>query len=194
MTKSFLLAAALSFAVPCVSSGPAARAEEKVPAAAAPAPVYPALRTLFADLESSFRRRDRALFEKHIYEKAWRKNFAGGSGTSLKKLFRQGARKKWFLKPDLDRVERVGDKSLIVPCEVYSWTKDRSLQRVFVMLGKHEGRWVLVGGGKKHEQVLALAERFDKDEALAPPAAREQKKAEEAQPAPPPATAPAPAP
>ena len=152
-------------------------AESKVPERAAalpdevapvPAP-YAALRNLFDDLEASMRRGDGELFRANTVARAWKENLAGGSGTSMKSLCRQGAGKKFYLKPDLDRVVRVGPKTLVVRAEIFDWEKDRARQEVAVVVVEEGGRWLVLGAGKKHHQVHALAQRHAIDEPLPPP-------------------------
>src|SRR5581483_1069456 len=101
---------------------------------------------------------------------AFEKNFVGGSGLAGMAVFGQGSRKKWFLKPDLAQAQILGEgAAVIIPCQVYAWEKEKTVDKVDLLLIKEKDAYRVLGGGEKRAQVDALAQRFLKKEPLDPP-------------------------
>lgn len=181
MGQGLVVAAAL---VGLALAMPAAQADEGAPASGAAAasgsakdeaatvapPPYAELRKLFDELEAAHRDGDEGRFRANVHGAAWKKNLVGGSGTPVRGLFKQGVRKKWILRPDLDRVVRVGPNTLMVSVEIFAWEKARRIQGAGLVVVREGDRWVVLGGGKKRVQVAALAQRHARGEDLAPPA------------------------
>jgi hypothetical protein len=118
---------------------------------------------VFADMENGIRKTDEALFKKHWTADGYNKNLVGGSGMSGAKLYEQGSRKKWFLKPDYSKMTKHG-KVEIYPCEVYAWEKSKSVDEIFLAVSAEDKK--VLGGGEDLEQVKKLAERFNAGEQL----------------------------
>jgi hypothetical protein len=141
------------------------------------------MKRAFDALEKALRDGDEPAFERGWFPEGYRQNLVGGSGLPGRRVFKQGHRKGWVLRPDLSRLEGTGRGApWIVPCDVWSHVKNRSVDHVDAALIWHDGRWVILGAGEKRAQVLALARRYLEKKPLAPPA----------EPAGPPAGAPAP--
>lgn len=138
-----------------------ARADRK------PDPPSPA--AVFAALEAAIKANDEVGFKIHWHPEGYEHNLVGGSGIPGKAVFRQGARKKWFPKPDLAgaTVLRKGD-AVIVTCDIWRWTDDRVVDRVDALLVKVNGKYLVLGGGEKRAQVEALAARWLNKQPLAP--------------------------
>ena len=129
-------------------------------------------------MEKGIREGDEKLFKEQFHAEGYAKNLAGGSGLAGENVYKQGTRKKWFLKPDLAKAQVLGDgAAVIVPCEVWAWEKEKSVDQIELLLVKAEVKdgektktvYVVLGGGEKRAQVEALANRFLKKEPLEPP-------------------------
>ncbi len=136
------------------------------------------LKAPFEAMEKGIRENDEKLFKAQWHADAYTKNLVGGSGIAGEGVFKQGARKKWFPKPDLTKAQDLGDgAAFIVPCEIWNWEKEKSVDKVDMLLVKTEVTvdekkttvLVVLGGGEKAEEVKALAERWQKKEPLEPP-------------------------
>jgi len=135
------------------------------------------LKANFDAMEKAIREGDDKLFKAQWHADGHAKNLVGGSGLTGESVYKQGARKKWFPKPDLSKAESLGDgAAIIVPCEIWGWEKEKSLDKVDILLVKVDVKveektksvFVVLGGGEKAEQVKALANRWLKKEPLEP--------------------------
>jgi hypothetical protein len=128
----------------------------------------------FEAMEKAIKDKDEAAFKACWQPEAYEKNLVGGSGLAGKAVFAQGTRKKWFPKPDLEKVKILEDgAAAIIPCEIFAWEKDRAVDKVDFLLVKGKDGYQALGGGEKREQVDALASRFLKKEPLDPPKEKE---------------------
>lgn len=121
---------------------------------------------IFADMEKGIREKDESLFKKHWHAEGYTENLVGGSGLAGERVFEQGSRKKWFLKPDLGKTEKVG-KVTIVPAEVYAWERDKKVDEVHLaIIEEDDGSLKILGGGEDLDEVKNLAERFNEGKSL----------------------------
>jgi hypothetical protein len=123
---------------------------------------------VFADMERAIRESDESLFKQHWHSEGYGTNLVGGSGLEGSRVYEQGARKKWYLKPEMDKVRTV-EGVTFVPCDIWAWENERSVDHVDVAIATVDGTPTILGAGEEPEQVDALARRFAKGEALAPP-------------------------
>jgi hypothetical protein len=129
-----------------------------------------AMARVFAALEKAHRANDAAAFAARWHPEGFRKNLVGGSGTTGESAFRQGARKHWFLRPDLDKLAGGGRGGpWLVPCDVWSWDKEQAVDHVDALLVWHDGQWLVLGAGEKRAEVEALGRRWADKEPLEPP-------------------------
>lgn len=132
------------------------------------------LQASFDAMEKAIKDKDEAAFKARWTPEAFEKNFVGGSGLAGKAVFGQGSRKKWFLKPDLEKAKVLEEgAAVIVPCQVYAWEKEKAVDKVDMLLIKEKDGYLVLGGGEKRDQVDALASRFLKKEPLDPPKEKE---------------------
>jgi hypothetical protein len=125
----------------------------------------------FDALDKALRDGDETAFSRGWHPRGYAENLVGGSGLPGRKVFKQGHRKGWVLRPDLLRLEGTGRGApWIVPCVVWSHVKNRSVDHVHAALIWHEKRWVILGAGEKKAQVQALAQRYLEKRPLPPPA------------------------
>lgn len=123
----------------------------------------------FEAMEKAIRAKDEAAFKARWRIEGFEKNLVGGSGIPGKEVFEQGSRKKWFLKPDLDKAKVLEDgAAAIIPCDIWAWEKEKAVDRVDLLLVREKDGYLALGGGEKREQVDALASRFLKKEPLEP--------------------------
>jgi len=128
-----------------------------------------ALQAVFDDLEKGLREKDEAVFKARWHAEGYEKNLCGGSGLAGKAVFGQGARKKWFLKPDLAKAQAVEDGVAVVACDVWAWEKGKAVDKVDMVLIKDKDVWRVLGGGEKREDVDGLMSRWLKKEPLEAP-------------------------
>lgn len=88
----------------------------------------------FEKMEKAVREADEKLFKAQWHAEGYEKNLVGGSGVSGAGVFKQGSRKKWYPKPDLAAAKAISDDVLIVPCEIWSWEKEKSVDKVDMLL------------------------------------------------------------
>jgi hypothetical protein len=142
-------------------------------AAAAPkltAAEQKALTPVFTAAEKGIRDLDEPRFKAQFHPEGYANNLVGGSGLSGAKTFRQGTRKSWYLRPRWAEGRSTGGDTALVPCEVFRWTDGKVVDRVDAALVKHQGRWLVLGGGEKRAEVEALLERWKNKQPLSPPA------------------------
>ena len=97
------------------------------------------------------------------HPQGWAENLAGGSGLSGADVFRQGARKGWWLKPQTDKLRQASRSGpWIVPCLVWVESEKKAVDAVDIVVVWHEGKWLLLGGGEAGAEVDALAGRWEK--------------------------------
>jgi hypothetical protein len=141
------------------------------------------LKSSFDAMEKAIREGDDKLFKAQWHADGHAKNLVGGSGLTGESVYKQGARKKWFPKPDLAKAESLGEgAAILVPCEIWGWEKEKALDQVLFVLVKVEVKveekaksvYVVLGGGEKGEEVKALADRWLKKEPLDPPKKEEK--------------------
>ena len=122
-----------------------------------------------ANIEKALRSSDEALFKAQWHADGYAKNLVGGSGNTGESMFRQGARKKWFPRPDASKLEVLGKgEAAIVSCDIWSWEKEKAVDRVDVLLVKSKDGYVLLGAGEKRAEIDALAKRWLDKQPLAP--------------------------
>ena len=127
---------------------------------------------LFEALEKGIRAKDEAAFKGSWLLHGYEKNLVGGSGLEGREVFAQATRKRWVLKPDVQRTQVIdGGTALIVPCQVWAWEKEKAVDKVDLLLVQVHRDYLVLGGGEKRGQVEALASRFLKQEPLDPPEA-----------------------
>lgn len=121
-------------------------------------------------MEKALREKNEQLFAKQWHPLGYQKNLVGGSGLAGRKVYRQGSRKGWFLKPNWKQLTSV-DRSppWIVPCEIWSWKKKRAVDKVWVVFGGARRKVLVLGAGEKLAQVQALGRRYREKKPLAPP-------------------------
>jgi hypothetical protein len=129
------------------------------PAGAEPAPA--GLKATFDAMEKGLRGSDEALFKAQWHAEGYDKNLIGGSGNTGARVYKQGTRKKWFLKPDLPGTTVLAKgEAVIVSCDIWSWEKDKAVDRVDALLVKVKGTYVMLGAGEKRAEVDALSARW----------------------------------
>lgn len=133
-------------------------------------PKQKALKAVFDDLEKGIKEKDEALFKARWFAEGYDKNLCGGSGLAGKAVFGQGARKKWFLKPDLAGARSAGEDTVaIVACDVWAWEKEKAVDKVEIILVKEKDVFQVLGGGEKRADVDGLVSRWLKKEPLEAP-------------------------
>lgn len=129
-----------------------------------------ALAEPFGAMEKALKDKDEASFKARWHASGSGKNLVGGSGLAGAEVYDQGSRKKWFLKPDLEKARALAEgAAVIVPCEVWAWEKGKAVDRVDFLLVRDKEGYLALGGGEKRDQVEALASRWLKKEPLEPP-------------------------
>jgi hypothetical protein len=162
MSKLTLLATPLALAIALID-GPAHATD----------PDTAGMKRLFADLEKGLRAAREPLFKSGWLPESYTANLVGGSGLPGSAVYRQGTRKKWYLKPDLDALQTTGRGApFIVPCDIWAWEKGKALDRVHAALIYNGKTWIILGAGEKLAQVQALARRWQEKKPLAPPRER----------------------
>ena len=142
--------------------------------AAASDPDTAGMKRVFDALEKAVRASAEADFEKHWHPAGYATNLVGGSGLPGKRVFEQGSRKGWFLKPDLDKLQALPGRlggPWIVRCDVWSWKKERAVDEIHALLVHMRGKtrkMVMLGGGERLEEVIALGRRWVDKKPLAP--------------------------
>lgn len=129
-----------------------------------------ALKAVFADLEKGHREKAEDAFKARWHAEGYEKNLCGGSGLSGKDVYAQGARKKWFLKPDLARARFLEDGAVaVVSCDIWAWEKEKAVDRVDLVLIQDKESYRVLGGGEKRADVDGLVSRWIKKEPLEAP-------------------------
>jgi hypothetical protein len=142
------------------------------PPAHATDPDTAGMKRLFASLEKGLREAREPLFKSGWLPESYATNLVGGSGLPGSSVYRQGTRKKWYLKPDLDALQTTGRGApFIVPCDIWAWEKGKAVDKVHAALIYKKG-WIILGAGEKLAQVQALAKRWQEKKPLAPPKER----------------------
>lgn len=125
---------------------------------------------VFDVLEKAVRGGEEAAFKARWHAEGYASNLVGRSGLAGREVFEQGARKKWFLKPDLARTRVLGEGAArIVPCEVWAWERAKAVDKVDLLLVRDKDAWIVLGGGEKAKEVEALAARWLEKKPLPPP-------------------------
>ena len=125
---------------------------------------------VFDALEKAIRGGDEAAFKARWHPEGFDANLVGRGGLAGREVFAQGARKKWFLKPDLARARALGDGAArIVPCDVWAWERGKAVDKVELLLVRDKDAWLVLGGGEKAADVEALARRWLEKKPLPPP-------------------------
>jgi hypothetical protein len=132
------------------------------------------IRALFAKMEQGLRDKKEALFKSQWHPEGYKHNLVGGSGIPGRAVFGQGSRKGWFLKPDLEKLQALPGRlggPWIVRCDIWSWKKKRAVDEVHALLvymRDKKRRMVMLGGGERLKEVVALGQRWVKKKRLAP--------------------------
>jgi hypothetical protein len=128
-----------------------------------------AIHAPFATIEKAIRGSDEALFKSQWHAEGYAKNLVGGSGNTGASMFKQGARKKWFPRPDAAQATVLAEgAAAIVGCDIWSWEQNKAVDRVDALVVKTATGYVLLGAGEKRAEIDALAERWLKKQPLAP--------------------------
>lgn len=122
---------------------------------------------VFADLENGIRKTDEDLFKKHWTAEGYNQNLVGKSGLSGARIYEQGSRKKWFLKPDYSKTIKQGNVEIFF-CEVYAWEKSKAVDEMYLAIADTNGNPKVLGGGEDLSEVRALADRFNAGNSLSP--------------------------
>ena len=125
------------------------------------------LASLFTRMEEAIRGSNEAQFRETWHPPGYEANLVGGSGLSGSRVFAQGSRKKWYLKPDLSKARTV-EGVTVVPCDVWSWEQNRSVDHVDVAVVRVGSSFLALGSREDPQQVDALARRFANGEPLEP--------------------------
>ena len=139
--------------------------------AAASDPCISCMQKIFDKMQEALRKQQEPAFAKQWHPLGYQTNLVGGSGLPGRRVYRQGSRKQWFLRPDFKKLRSAGrgDTPWIVPCKVWSWKKQRAVDKVWAVLVYHHKRFVMLGGGERLEQVTALARRWHEKKPLEAP-------------------------
>lgn len=140
-------------------------------AAVALQPDVVAIEGVFERLDKALADKDEAAFKANWHSAGWEKNLVGGSGIAGRKVFSQGSRKGWFLKPDMAKLTNPGRSGpFVIPCDIWSRDKNKAVDKVWAVVA-HEGKAPkILGAGEDFDEVMALARRFQDKEPLEPPA------------------------
>ncbi len=122
---------------------------------------------VFDRMEQAIRNKDENAFKAEWHPQGYGTNLVGGSGLSGSSLFKQGSYDGWYMKADFSKMSKMEDVS-IVPCGIWSWEKNKSMDEVTAAVVSRDGKPVLLGAGEDSEQVRALAKRFLSNASLAP--------------------------
>ncbi len=126
------------------------------------------MKRLFAQLEKGLREANEPLFKSGWHAEGYANNLVGGSGLAGYKVYKQGTRKKWYLKPDFSKMQTTGRGApFLVSCDVWSWEKGKAVDHVWAAL-IWDKQWVILGAGEKLPEVEALARRWQEKKPLAP--------------------------
>lgn len=121
---------------------------------------------VFAGMEKGIKNGDEVLFKNQWHSEGYDKNLVGKSGLEGVRVYEQGNRKKWFPKPDFSKKISEG-KVEIVPTEIWSWEKEKSVDEVFFAIVQTDSGWKILGGGEDLNSVKELAKRHNAGEPLA---------------------------
>jgi hypothetical protein len=150
-------------AVLCLSATASARPADKK-----------GIKALFGKMEQGLREKNEAQFKSQWHPEGYKQNLVGGSGIPGRAVFGQGSRKGWFLRPDLEKLQALPGRlggPWIVRCDVWSWKKKRTVDEVHALLvhtRDKERRMVMLGGGERLEEVIALGQRWVRKKPLPP--------------------------
>lgn len=142
--------------------------------ASARPPSKQGIKDLFAQMEQGLREQKEELFKAQWHPEGYSQNLVGGSGIPGRAVYRQGSRKGWFLKPDLDKLQALPGRlggPWIVRCDVWSWKKERAVDEIHALLVHMRGKtrkMVMLGGGERLDEVIALGRRWVDKKPLAP--------------------------
>lgn len=142
------------------------------PAASASDPDTAGMQRAFDAMERALKAGEEAPFKAQWDPRGYDENLVGGSGLAGRAVFRQGTRKRWYLKPELAKlrsVPRHHGAPWIVPCEVWSRPKQRAVDAIFTLVIWNNKSWQILGGGERLEEVEALGQRYVAKKPLAPP-------------------------
>lgn len=132
-------------------------------------PAIAEIEKVFLVAKSALKERKEVPFRKQWHPLGYEKNIVGSSGIPGRGVFQQGSRKRWYLRPEMKQISFVGPHKLpIVPCLIWSWKKNRPVDKVYAAVVWHQKRWVILGAGERRRQVELLALRFQKKEPLLP--------------------------
>jgi hypothetical protein len=160
----------LGLAVPTV----AARADLRPPPRVEPTPAYPIVHAWIAASVEAMKQQDRERAAALCDPRGYSDNLVGGSGTSLERLFSQGAKKRWHLRIDNATPPRTIGKNMgyIVHAFVVDNDSDERLDALYLLLVTREAggsHHLALGAGEELAQVEALVSRYLTGVPLAPP-------------------------
>lgn len=131
------------------------------------------IKGLFSDLKKAIEKKDQAQFKRQWDAAGYKKNLVGGSGWSGDELFKQTTKESRYLWPgkispviaEASRSARNAtpmtyqDPACVVQTKVRSFKDDKILDEVFTAVVPRGERFVVLGVGKKMEEVKALVDR-----------------------------------
>ena len=116
--------------------------------------------------------KDRVVFKALWHAEGYQKNLVGPSGLSGESVFDQATRKGWYPRVVPAKLQQDGRNGLyILAVEIYSPREKRVLGTGWLLpvYLDTEKRWVILGGGEKLDEVIALARRWQAKQPLTPP-------------------------
>jgi len=129
------------------------------------------MKRVFDKMQKALESKSEKLFKAQWHAVGYRENLVGGSGLAGYKVFKQGSRKGWYLKPDMSKLRSIpGQRGApwIIPSKIWSPKKKRAVDAIFAMLIYHKKKWVMLGGGEKLKEVEALGQRYVSKKPLPP--------------------------
>lgn len=117
------------------------------------------VKQIFDRMEAALGNSDEPSFQDVWHSEGYANNLVGDSGMDGSRVFSQGSRKGWFLKPDFTKMEKQ-DSVYIVPCDIWSREKSKSVDFVYTLVVKQNDEWRVLGAGEDQAEVSALADRF----------------------------------
>jgi hypothetical protein len=146
--------------------------------ASANQPDTASMKRVFTQMQTALKKKNEALFKAQWLTLSYEKNLVGGSGLAGKKVFKQGSRKGWYIKPQMAKLRSIpGQRGApwVIPSLIWSDKKSRALDKVFVILIYKDKRWKVLGSGEKLAQVEALGQRHLSKKPLPPPKKKRSK-------------------
>ncbi len=138
--------------------------------AAASDPDTAGLERVFTGMKQALAASKEAPFKALWHPEGYKKNLVGGSGLAGRQVFRQGSKKGWYLKPDMESIRSVPGSMgapWLIKCDIWSVKKGKAVDQIWALL-IYRKAWLMLGGGEKRAQVEALGQRYAARKPLAP--------------------------